>query len=99
MANQTEEISFSLTLNHSAGLHVLTKQMLTQRSIGQELVDKRLLSMFVAETNQTNEVPMVHSRQELNLILELYRSLHRSLVSPFHGRHNSAWKLRSVDLP
>lgn len=48
----------------------LTMKMIAQRAIREMLVDQQVLVLLTTESDEANDVPVMHSRQELQLLLE-----------------------------
>ena len=73
----------------------LTSQPLSDGAIGHELVDKHLLPLLITESHKAHQVPVMHSWEEFNLVLEFLCPLNGPLLCPLHchqfarSSHNS----------
>lgn len=63
----------------------LLLQMLTQCSVGHELVHKDLFSVFNGATQQANQVGVAHRGQELDLVHYLFNTVSVSVFYSFDG--------------
>lgn len=80
----------------------LTWQTLPKCSIGHKFVNQHLFPLFKTESNKANKILVVDSWKQLNFSLELYASLHRSLLSSFDCnyfpiRENPFVHLKSIE--